>query len=114
MTGTEDRLQLLNELVELNGRLDVLREALRAFGWDLDSELVELTHAHVLDVLARVAAGEVTSETLEEWANEMEGRDDIGLADDDICQFVFEAANPDVNGALDAAFVHRWRSTLAR
>lgn len=37
---------------------------------------------------------------MEEWANAIEFRDDIDFENEEIKEFVFELANPEINGVI--------------
>jgi len=80
--------------------LDVLREKLRELPWDSSTDLVELTRAHVTHMLAEAQAGNLNSSDISAWAELIESREDIRLSEqdsDDLREFVFEAANPEIN-----------------
>ena len=55
---------------------DIARE-LSAYGWDAPSPLVVLEAAHISSTLKRFIAGELSSAQVDDWANCIEGRDDI-------------------------------------
>jgi len=56
---------------------DIARD-LSAYGWDAPGPLVVLDSIHVSSVLNRFIAGGLSSAQVEEWANFIECRDDIG------------------------------------
>lgn len=92
--------QVLTELINFQFPLDVLRDKLRGLPWDSATDQVELTPAHVTHVLAEAQAGNLSSSDVSAWAELVESREDIGLSEqtsDDLREFVFEAANPEIN-----------------
>ena len=94
------RRQALTELINFQFPLDVLRDKLRGVPWDSAVDQVELTPAHVRHVLAEAQAGNLSSGDVSAWAELVESREDIGLSEqdsDDLREFVFEAANPEIN-----------------
>lgn len=102
MESESDRLGLLVELVTLSRPLEATLEALAQQHWDSDAEMVTLDRAHLAAVLRRYLGGDLDATTLEVWANAIELRDDIGLADDDqlLRDLMFELANPEVTAPL--------------
>lgn len=72
------RESLLAEIVD-NPLPDpsVLSE-LKEYPWDCDKELVTITKAHICTVLAAFREKRLTAEQVRDWANRIEGRDDIG------------------------------------
>jgi hypothetical protein len=68
---------------------------LAVFGWDSDEELIALEPAHALSVLSRFLASELSATEVEDWANAIECREDIGLTQEaPITDALFELANP--------------------
>jgi hypothetical protein len=73
---------------------DIVRD-LSAYGWDAPSPLVVLDPIHISSVLNRFMAGELSSAQVEEWANFIEGREDIGYSPSSAVGLVLhELANP--------------------
>lgn len=110
-----ERLLTLRSLLEGAAPLDAAIGALGALPWDSDEELVTLTPEHVIRMLERLLSGELTSGDLEQWANAIEGRDDIGLdadASDALKEVIFELANPSLQGATTAESARAWVGRL--
>ena len=96
------RQEALSLLVRFDGPLDALRSNLAAFPFDWDGPpLATLSREHVLQVLARWNAGELSAEQIEGWANLLEGRDDLNHADGCVADAVFDLANPELQGPID-------------
>jgi hypothetical protein len=53
-----------------------------------------------LNVLKKCRDGLISYEDLENWADAIELRDDIGFEADEMLEIIFELANPDINGQL--------------
>jgi hypothetical protein len=83
--------------------IETLRESLRDFSddWD-DRPLGILRREHVLSVLRRWRAGELSDREVEDWANLVEMRDDLDHDPDDkaVATAVFILANPVLEGRL--------------
>ena len=92
--STQAREQAVADLVRLRRPLDEAIAGLRRFPWDSDEELVELEPADLRRVLDRYLAGDLSAEQLEDWANAVEGRDDIGFRPRDVIDLIAELANP--------------------
>jgi hypothetical protein len=69
----------------------------------------------VLSVLDRVADGSLRPADAGEWADAIEGREDIGFFEDarDVLEeAVFALANPELTKPLDDAAIKRWTRRL--
>jgi hypothetical protein len=97
--STSTRRQVLAELLDFRLSLDVLRERVRTLPWDSAADEVELTTAHVLHVLSEAEAGKLSPTDVSSWAELIESREDVGFsarAANELREFVFEAANPEI------------------
>ena len=72
----------IQDLIHLGKPLGEIKESLKSLDWDSDGEIPMTRHA-VKGVLTRFINQEFDSETLCEWANLIEGREDIDY--DDSC-----------------------------
>ena len=86
-TALEDLLALRRSLASVRGRL-------AEFPWDSEEELVTLRPEHLVAILSRLTAGELSAEEVEDWANAIEGREDVALAGEPVEQALFHLANP--------------------
>lgn len=97
------REQLLRLLIAGSAPSRDVARRLAAFGWDSDRELVVLTRDDAVSLLERYLRGELDAASVEEWAEVIEGRDDVGYqagSEDLLATLVFELANPDISGPL--------------
>ncbi len=97
------RRRILQSLVEMDRSLDSVLGELAGVAWDSEEELVTLQPAHVIEILIRFQSARLGAEDVERWANAIEGRDDIGFADESralLKETIFDLANPDLQGAL--------------
>ena len=94
----QDRKMALQELIEYRKKLSEIHEALAAYEWDLEEELVQLERRHVVRVLQRFMDGDVSSDEIEEWANLIECRDDIGYHK--VAEVLHILANPVITEEL--------------
>ena len=100
MAGKVTREEAVQALVRFARPLEDLREALATFEWDWDSRaLASLTSTDIASVLHRYEAGELSAAEVEDWANLIEGREDIDL-DDRTSEAIFDLANPVLQGPL--------------
>lgn len=90
----------------MNSPIHIISDELNKFGWDSDEELVNLTRQHILNALKRYQEEKVNGADIEEWANLIEGREDIGREDsyEDVINIVLnELANPYLTEPLTKA-----------
>lgn len=112
---TLDRQQILRSLLKLDRPLEVVLRDLASVTWDSEEELVTLRPADPVQILSRFKSGGLDAEDVENWANAIEGRDDIGILDDDqgtLKEAIFHLANPDLHGPLTAETAERWIKRL--
>lgn len=98
-----DRRELLVAALDGSRHPAEVSEALAGAPWDSEP-LVVLCRAHVCGVLKRYLAGEWSAADVEQWADLLEVRDDVGLEpgfEDQIKEALFDLANPDIQGRLD-------------
>lgn len=94
------REQILEDLTSLNKDALTLQKELNSYPWDVEQPLTTLSKTKVLQVLARVIGSEVKMQNLEDWANVIECRDDIGFETEELRQLIFELANPQIYETL--------------
>ncbi|MBI4847636.1 MAG: hypothetical protein HY808_03545 [Nitrospirae bacterium] len=101
----------LKQLLELKKPIDEIKTELSHYGWDREEELVQFTSTHAISVLERFKKGELSLIDVEEWANAVESRDDIGFEDskeDLLKQLIFELANPDITNQITIESAIDW------
>lgn len=97
MSDLKMRQQALRNLLELNGGIQELSLALQGFGWNSDIILAVLTRQHLRFALNRYLSEELSPSALEEWANLIEGRDDVAFEsgyDELLEESIHQLANP--------------------
>jgi hypothetical protein len=97
VTSTSERKKALDALLGFEQPVEQLRTALAAFSWDAATELAFLSVGHVANVLNWFVTNRTTAIEVENWANAVEGRDDIGFeaANERLLrELVHELANP--------------------
>jgi len=98
-----NRQAVLSSLIQFNEPVTRLKVALESFPWDVDRPIITVTKDDVMAVLDRFLAGEFTADVLTEWANLLEGREDIQFEPDHaeaISATIFQLANPVLCGPL--------------
>lgn len=95
------RKETLADLVEFRKTPEELQAALKGFPWDSEVELVQLERQHVSSVLKRYLTGGISTQKVEDWANLIECRDDIGY--EDVADALNILANPVITYELTPA-----------
>ena len=95
-----NRKETLMSLVELSDDLNSIKEKLSRLTWDFDFDLVTISATDISKILTRYIHNELTSDDVENWANLIECREDIGFTDDSVKEIVFDLANPVLYGEL--------------
>jgi hypothetical protein len=112
MRSRADTLKALLEFVEPR---DQILADLHPFEWDSDVELATLLRANVIQILRRFVAGALTCDEVEDWANLVESREDIGFEpghDALVRDVVFQLANPLLNAAITPELAERLLARL--
>ena len=103
MSLAVSRVSLLSDLITFGKPIDVLAAIVADLGWS-ETPVVVLTTDHILSVLQRFQAGELTAVNVEAWGGLIECREDIDYQperDEEILEAIYVLANPDLNGPLD-------------
>ena len=103
---------ILNKLINYEEPIEVLQKNLKGISWDCDTDLVLLETKHLKQMFSLFTAGKIRESILEEWANLIEGREDIGFENDDIKNIVFELANPILYGDINLGKVENYYNAL--
>ena len=99
MPNTERKL-LLEKLLNFDQPVQQTLAELQKFGWDSDTELVQIKPAHITNLLDGYLKGKLNATQIEEWANALECREDVGFLSENqsvIREAIFQLANPLLN-----------------
>jgi hypothetical protein len=108
-----NRKSILDQLLGFEQPLKDLKNALARFEWDSEEELSLLSLEHLSGILRRFLSRDISAADVEDWANVIEGRDDIGFELGNrafIRETLHELANPLLTQPLD---LERARELLA-
>lgn len=94
------RVEVLKDLVTLKSDSSQLEKELAQYPWDMEEPLLILRKQDIIAVVQRCINNEILFKDLNDWANVIELRDDIGFEDEEVKQLIFELANPEINGVL--------------
>jgi hypothetical protein len=97
------RSAVLTELINGKGSIEYFRDRLRDFKFDSDF-IVVLKSENIINILSEFIEGNITDEYVENWAEIIEVRDDIGFDeknDNEIKQAIHDLANPILSGTLN-------------
>lgn len=95
-----NRKEILRDLVLLEGSVEVLQKELSQYSWDIEKPILKINVEDFSDVLKRSINNEIDFETLTNWANALECRDDLDFENEEIQEIIFELANPEINGEI--------------
>ena len=97
----DDEIGILLDLVHFKNNIDTLKNMLSQIGFDSEIELVSMSRDNIVEILQRSLDKKISFLELEEWANLIECREDIGFEDEKTQEMVFKLANPYLYGKLD-------------
>ena len=95
------KIGILLNLINFAKDMSAIKSDLSKIGFNSESELVTITKNTIANILNRVIDKEISYELLEEWANLIECREDIGYEDEILQEIIFELANPCLYGEID-------------
>jgi hypothetical protein len=98
-----DRYVALQALVEFSRTISELQSLFGSLAWDFDGSPLVMNRGHFRSVLERYLKGGLSSQEIEDWANLVEGREDITFEPDDaelLREVVYELANPELTEQL--------------
>jgi len=98
-----DRYVVLQALAEFSKTTSELQGFLESLEWDFDGPPLVMNRGHFRSVLERYLKGGLSSQEVEDWANLVEGREDITFEPDDaelLREVVYELANPELTEQL--------------
>lgn len=106
MAVTEEyRTWVIGRLLHFAEPFDSLNQRIAQIPWDYTGVGVEMNIGHIKSVLERYLKGDLTKEDVENWANAIEGREDINFRMSSapaIEETIFELANPVLTQSLTA------------
>ena len=97
----DDEIGILLDLVHFKNNIDTLKNMLSQIGFDSETELVSMSRDDIVEILQRSLDKKISFLELEEWANLIECREDIGFEDEKTQEMIFKLANPYMYGKLD-------------
>lgn len=112
----QQRKNLLMHLLAFDRDLNEIRPALSELPWDSSHDLVVLSREAVVSVLQRFTVGDISRGEVEDWANCIECREDIGFEqgwEDKLKKLIFELANPRITRDLSNATANEWINALS-
>lgn len=95
------KTSILLDLVYFKNNIDTLKNMLSQIGFDSETELVSMSRDDIVEILQRSLDKKISFLELEEWANLIECREDIGFEDEKTQEMIFKLANPYLYGELD-------------
>ena len=109
---TDDEIGILLDLVHFKNNIDTLRNMLSQIDFDSETELVSMSRDDIVEILQRSLDKKISFLGLEEWANLIECREDIGFDDEKTQEMIFKLANPYLYGKLDEGHVLSYLNEL--
>jgi hypothetical protein len=103
-TQNEHRLSIIKELLDQSKPLNEIIQALSLFDWDYEGPKMILSKFHIENALGKFIKSELVVAEIENWANCIEGREDIEFEHDGaalIDSTLFELANPALTQELN-------------
>ncbi len=110
-------VELLNSLLKFEQPLSEILPLLNSFEWDSEKALILLNKRHIVEIIQRYLDGKLSSSEVEDWANAIEGREDIEYERDCeqmIDDAIYELANPLLTRSLSADSAREWLEKFAK
>ena len=94
------KIDVLIDVIRLNGALDDLKDELSKFSFDSNIPLIFLNKIDFYCIIKNCIKKNITIDDLVNWMNIVEYRDDIDIEDENVKEFIFELASPEINGKI--------------
>lgn len=94
------RTEILMDLVLLKDSIEILEMELSNFPWDVEAPLYAISNEDIVVILKRCILDEISFDTLIDWANAIECRDDLVFVDEVNQELIIELSNPEINGGI--------------
>ena len=107
-----NKTSILLDLVHFKNNIDTLKNMLSQIGFDSEIELVSMSRDNIVEILQRSLDKKISFLELEEWANLIECREDIGFEDEKTQEMIFKLANPCLHEKLDEKQVLNYLNEL--
>jgi hypothetical protein len=107
-----NRTATLEALVKISIPLSEAISRLAEFPWDSETELVLLTPKDFCRVLSLFHQGSLSAAEVEDWANALECRDDVGISTSQGHELLHELANPLLTQPLSDERANFWLPQL--
>lgn len=101
------RTDILNDLIRFQTQLDRVQNELSQYTWDVEEPLVMMRKSDFISIAQRFLDGVLSTDDLENWANAIECRDDVEFENDELSEFIFDLANPVINGEITKELVRK-------
>jgi hypothetical protein len=88
-TALMAKIDILLNLINFSKNISAIKSDLAKIGFNSELELVTITQNTIANILNRVVDKEISYELLEEWANLIECREDIGYEDEILQETIF-------------------------
>jgi len=93
---SRSRAEILMDIVQFKGNLSDLQIELSIYSWDVEVPILIINKDVFLNVLKKFIDKNTSFEDIENWANVIECRDDIGFEVEKMQEIIFELANPEI------------------
>ena len=100
-TALMAKIDILLNLINFAKDMSAIKRDLAKIGFNSESELVTITKNTIANIINRIIDKEISYDLLEEWANLIECREDIGYEDEILQEIIFELANSCLYGEID-------------
>jgi ArsR family metal-binding transcriptional regulator len=113
--NNQTRYQLLDALLTFDQPLSDILNSLNQLSWDREKVLINLKKTHIINILQRYLQGQLSVTDVENWANAIEGREDIEPEENDqdiLEEILFDLANPLLSQPLSPESVKDYLTQL--
>lgn len=94
----EVKLEILSDLVELKRPLGLIQNDLKKLEWDSDQELKIVTQNQLIKNIKYFINNPEGMELMEQWADLVECREDLGFENERTKEAIHNMANPVLSG----------------
>ena len=96
----KSRKQILLEIFNVEGDLGKLQNEILEYPWDSEMPFLIISKGDLAKTIQKFILSDALFLEVENWANLLECRDDIQYEPEELKEYIFELANPYLNGEI--------------
>lgn len=111
----KNRAELLTQIARFQIEISSAIKEFQKYSWDCERDLYILTKSDLLRVFKKYLSNSITEKEINEWANFLECREDLGYENESgelLKQIIIDLANPDLSEPISKKLITNYEKKL--